>query len=70
MMMMLMLHFASAFVFVSGNRGIMKLEGPRLNDTQGHERSFVTIAVDFFWQPGASGYQHVWPVSSSFGTCC
>lgn len=67
--MMMMLSFASAFVFVSGERGIfMKMEEvPWLfNVTRESQHTFVTKAVNFLWQSGESGYQHVWPVSSAF----
>lgn len=63
---MVMLSFASALVFVSAERGIMKMEVPRFNFTMEPAESFLTRALNFLWQSGESGYQHVWPVSSSF----
>lgn len=67
MVLVLMLYFASAFVFVSGDRGIMKLEGGLIfNATQTHERGNFLMrrtTVDFLWKAGESGYQPVWPVS-------
>ncbi|TKY58279.1 integral to membrane [Spatholobus suberectus] len=59
--MSLILHFASVLVFVWADRTIMKAEEPILNNTQRYERSFLNKAVNFLWQPGESGYQHVWP---------
>jgi len=65
--MWLILHFASVLVFVWGDRTILKVEGPMLLDnSQRYEGSFISKAVNFLWQPGESGYQHVWPVSLSF----
>lgn len=60
--MWLILHFASVLVFVWGDRTILKVEGPMLLDnSQRYEGSFISKAVNFLWQPGESGYQHVWP---------
>uniref|UniRef100_K7M6Q4 Sulfite exporter TauE/SafE family protein n=1 Tax=Glycine max TaxID=3847 RepID=K7M6Q4_SOYBN len=32
-----------------------------LDNSQRYEGSFISKAVNFLWQPGESGYQHVWP---------
>lgn len=56
---------ASAFVTVSAERRITKMEVPSFNVTQepatGH--SFLTKAASFLWQSDESGYHHMWPVS-------
>jgi len=58
MMPLTLLHFASVLVLVLGERMIMKVE-----NTQKYGGSFLSKAMNFLWQSGESGYQHVWPVS-------
>jgi len=48
-------------VFVWGDRGIRMVE----NTQKYEEDSFFNKAMNFLWQSGESGYQHVWPVSFS-----
>ncbi|TKY74585.1 integral to membrane [Spatholobus suberectus] len=57
----LLFGFASAFVMVSAERSIMKMEVPTFNVTREPEQSFLTRAMNFLWQAGESGYHHVWP---------
>ncbi|BFG18596.1 hypothetical protein CerSpe_048700 [Prunus speciosa] len=59
-LLMVVLNFALAFVFVSAERGL-KLEASRFNGTEGSESDYLHRAVTFFWQSERSGYQHVWP---------
>lgn len=61
MMPFTLLHFVSVVVFVLGERMITKGE-----NTQKYGGSFLSKAINFLWQSGESGYQHVWPVSFSF----
>ena len=57
--------FASVFAIVSAERSIVKMEVPRFNVTSREpQQSFLTKALNFLWQSGESGYQHVWPVSA------
>lgn len=60
-MWIMLLVFASAFVIVSAERRITKMEVPSFNVTQESVQSFLTKTVNFLWQSGESGYQHVWP---------
>ncbi|KAG5034344.1 hypothetical protein AAZX31_04G078200 [Glycine max] len=54
--------FASVFAIVSAERSIVKMEVPRFNVTSREpQQSFLTKALNFLWQSGESGYQHVWP---------
>ncbi|XP_061339325.1 sulfite exporter TauE/SafE family protein 3-like isoform X2 [Gastrolobium bilobum] len=59
--MVLLFGFASAFVIVSAEKRVMGMEMARFNVTQEPEHSFLNRAVNFLWQSGESGYQHVWP---------
>ncbi|PQM39152.1 hypothetical protein Pyn_11425 [Prunus yedoensis var. nudiflora] len=59
--LMVVLNFALAFVFVSAERGL-KLEASRFNGTEGSESRLPSQSCNFFWQSERSGYQHVWPV--------
>ncbi|XP_048332262.2 sulfite exporter TauE/SafE family protein 3 [Ziziphus jujuba] len=59
-MLMMMLNFVLAFVFVSAERGL-RLEALRFNGTQRSESNYLHKAVNFLWQADKSGYQHVWP---------
>ncbi|KAJ7965986.1 Sulfite exporter TauE/SafE family protein [Quillaja saponaria] len=59
-MMLLLSNFLSAFVFVSGERGL-NLEASRFNGTETPETNFIFKAANFLWQSTKSGYQHVWP---------
>lgn len=61
-MLMMLLNFVLAFVFVSAERGL-RLEASRFNGTVGSETNYLLKAVNFLWQPDKSGYQHVWPVN-------
>ncbi|XP_014505415.1 sulfite exporter TauE/SafE family protein 3 [Vigna radiata var. radiata] len=56
MMPFTLLHFVSVVVFVLGERMITKGE-----NTQKYGGSFLSKAINFLWQSGESGYQHVWP---------
>ncbi|KAG5018763.1 hypothetical protein AAZX31_06G078400 [Glycine max] len=55
--------FASVVAIVASERSIMKMEVARFNVTTSREpqQSFLTKALNFLWQSGESGYQHVWP---------
>ena len=57
-MAFILVQFASVMVFGWGDRRIMKVE-----NMQKYEGSFFSKAINFLWQSGESGYQHVWPVS-------
>lgn len=67
-MLMMMLNFVLAFVFVSAERGL-RLEALRFNGTEGSESNYLHKAVNFLWQADKSGYQHVWPVNSLIFMC-
>lgn len=54
---MAIIQFASVMVFVWGDRGIRMVE----NTQKYEEDSFFNKAMNFLWQSGESGYQHVWP---------
>ncbi|KAE9609159.1 putative transmembrane protein TauE [Lupinus albus] len=60
---MVLLSFASALVFVSGERGTMKKteEVSWFNVTREPEHALLNRAVNFLWQSEESGYKHVWP---------
>lgn len=65
---MMLLLFGS-FLIVSGERKLVKIQLPSFNvttQTQKHEQSFLTKAVNFLWKSDGSGYQHVWPVRFHF----
>lgn len=51
------LQFASVLVFVWAERTIVKVETQKYE----HQRTFLSKVVNFLWQQGESGYQHVWP---------
>ncbi|KAI4316147.1 hypothetical protein L6164_024154 [Bauhinia variegata] len=61
LLLLLLLYFSSVFVFVSAERGLKLEEGPSLNESKKHESNFLHRALNFLWQAGESGYQHVWP---------
>ncbi|XP_027354997.1 sulfite exporter TauE/SafE family protein 3-like isoform X1 [Abrus precatorius] len=58
---MVLFGFASAFGIASAERSVLKMEVPRFNVTHEHGHNFLTRTLDFLWQSGESGYQHVWP---------
>ncbi|XP_020207355.1 sulfite exporter TauE/SafE family protein 3 isoform X1 [Cajanus cajan] len=56
-MVTMWLQFASVLVFVWAERTIVKVETQKYE----HQRTFLSKVVNFLWQQGESGYQHVWP---------
>lgn len=60
--LMVLLNFLLAFVFVSAERGLKReATSTRMNETGDSVSSYVLKAVNFLWQPDHKGYQHVWP---------
>ena len=61
--LMVLLNFLLALVFVSAERGLKReATSPRTNETGDFMSSYVLKAVNFLWQSDQKGYQHVWPV--------
>jgi len=60
---MVVLNFLVALVFVSAERDL-RLGASTFNATE--STNYLLRAVNLFWQPDQSGYQHVWPVIFQF----
>ena len=61
--LMVLLNFLLALVFVSAERGLKReATFTRMNETGDFMSSYVLKAVNFLWQSDQKGYQHVWPV--------
>ncbi|KAI4337470.1 hypothetical protein L6164_015884 [Bauhinia variegata] len=60
LMMVLLFNFLPVFLFVSAERGL-KIEEGLSSKSEKHDSTFLYRAVNFLWQAGESGYQHVWP---------
>ena len=63
-LMVLLFNFISASGFVSAERVLKLGTSSSLNGTEAQHTNFLVKSLNFLWQPGESGYQHVWPVSS------
>ncbi|KAG6740413.1 hypothetical protein POTOM_055863 [Populus tomentosa] len=60
--LMVLINFLLAFVFVSAERGLTReATSARMDETGDSVSSYVLKAVSFLWQPDQQGYQHVWP---------
>ncbi|KAF9681138.1 hypothetical protein SADUNF_Sadunf06G0194300 [Salix dunnii] len=60
--LMVLLNFLLALVFVSAERGLKReATFTRMNETEDSMSSYVLKAVNFLWQSDQTGYQHVWP---------
>jgi hypothetical protein len=61
--LMVLINFLLAFVFVSAERGLTREATSATTDETGDSvSSYVLKAVSCLWQPDQRGYQHVWPV--------
>ncbi|PNS92521.1 hypothetical protein POPTR_018G037400v4 [Populus trichocarpa] len=60
--LMVLINFLLAFVFVSAERGLTReATSARTDETGDSVSSYVLKAVSCLWQPDQRGYQHVWP---------
>ena len=67
-LIILMFNLLSASGSVSAERVLKLGASSWYHRTEAPQGNFLIKAVNFLWQPGESGYHHVWPVSSSFDT--
>ena len=62
---MILLNFVLASMFASAERGL-KLQESTDSKSEPSGSGYLSQLMNFLWQSGESGYQHVWPVSQTY----
>lgn len=55
--------FLMGSVFVSAKGSLQKADSSYNVKDEEAESDYLTKVLNFLWQPGRLGYEHVWPVS-------